>query len=453
MNGCVLRPGAAAWVLLAGPVTAVCLAQDRIAGGIAFPADSGVVNVRHYGARGDGVTDDTAAIQAAARDAFEHGGSRYACPAFVHLPNGTYLVSDTIERRVSDEGWSSGWRAGNILFGQSRDKMIIRLRDNAPGFGDPESPKPVIANGSEADGENPQGGGNRAFRNSVLNLTIDVGDGNPGAVVTDWVASNRGTVEDVLLRAGEGSGSVGLLLDRRWPGPCLAKRVTIEGFDYGVTARSHYQYSVTFEHIELRGQRVAGILNQRNVLHMRGLVSRNAAPAIRVDAGHGHLTLIEARLEGGAEDQPAILNHGKLFLRNVSCSAYGVAIEDLSADEPRITAGGDEVSLAEYASHEPVTLFQSRARSLRLPVKETPEFHVRDTEQWASVTSYGATPGASFMNFDVPPAVERIDAAIHFDWGEGAPAEVVGAEQFSVRWTGGDQGARDGHLCLSHGYR
>lgn len=49
-----------------------------------------VVNVRDFGAKGDGVTDDTAAIQAALRASYEKGRG------VVCIPSGTYLLSDTL---------------------------------------------------------------------------------------------------------------------------------------------------------------------------------------------------------------------------------------------------------------------------------------------------------------------------------------------------------------------
>jgi hypothetical protein len=45
--------------------------------------------------------------------------------------------------------------------------------------------------------------------------------------------------------------------------------------------------------------------------------------------------------------------------------------------------------------------------------------------------------GEYFDNADfTAPAVTRVDAAVDFDWGLGAPTAAMGADQFSVRWTG-----------------
>lgn len=57
-------------------------------------------NVKDYGAKGDGVTDDTAAINKAISDGARCGpvdcASSTTSPAFVYFPNGTYIVSDAI---------------------------------------------------------------------------------------------------------------------------------------------------------------------------------------------------------------------------------------------------------------------------------------------------------------------------------------------------------------------
>jgi len=170
------------------------------------PKDSGVVNVKDYGAEGDGKTDDTAAIRKAISENIDR--SRYAAPPMIWLPSGTYLVSAPIEgRQYKDlKGWSFGWRAGFLLVGQGRTKSVLKLKDACEGYTDAANPRYVVATGSEMNGGggNEGGGGNQAFRHCIANLTVDVGSGNPGATGIDFIANNRGTVENVLIRARAG---------------------------------------------------------------------------------------------------------------------------------------------------------------------------------------------------------------------------------------------------------
>lgn len=56
-------------------------------------------NVKDYGAKGDGRTDDTAAINKAISDGGRCGsacGSSTVLPAVVYFPQGTYLVSSSV---------------------------------------------------------------------------------------------------------------------------------------------------------------------------------------------------------------------------------------------------------------------------------------------------------------------------------------------------------------------
>src|SRR5450759_4991122 len=94
---------------------------------IVFPDDV-IINVKNapYNAKGDGVTDDTAAVQQALLD----GCGRKV----IYLPDGTYLIKDTLRFHC----------LGPMVYGQSRDGTIIKLADNAPGFSDPLHPKPAL---------------------------------------------------------------------------------------------------------------------------------------------------------------------------------------------------------------------------------------------------------------------------------------------------------------------
>lgn len=83
-----------------------------------------VVNVKAYGAKGDGVTDDTAAIQAAIDYAFDSGSMR------VYVPAGTYKITSPLLLRSSYDSSVIGQRVwdghGVEIFGDNRSTSIIR---------------------------------------------------------------------------------------------------------------------------------------------------------------------------------------------------------------------------------------------------------------------------------------------------------------------------------------
>src|SRR5215813_4407497 len=86
--------------------------------GFAYPVDSGTLNVKDFGAVGDGVHDDTqafAAALAATSDPIEYWHVR-----IVYVPEGTYLVSDTITKRNP----LGNYDAGFVLIGAGRGRTI-----------------------------------------------------------------------------------------------------------------------------------------------------------------------------------------------------------------------------------------------------------------------------------------------------------------------------------------
>ncbi len=355
-----------------------------------FPADAGLFNVTDYGAKPNDGIDDTVQIQEAISSALK-SKSRYSAMPFIYFPKGTYNLSDQLESRTGKGGWSDGWRAGMILVGESQQGTVLKLSDRQAGFSDPKNPKAVIKTGSEQDTKsNPSGSGNRAFRHSIYNMTIDVGRENPGAVGIDYLANNRGGIENIIIRSN-GEGFAGILMKRYGPGPALVKNAIVEGFDYGVWI-SNYEYSMTFEHLRLKNQKVAGIYNKDNVLYLRDLVSINSVPAIEMVTSNGQITLIDSKLTNGSINNAAIVNKGKMFIRNVTSQGYGKIIADRTKARKDITGGASAVKLQEYVSHAPQSLFDSPQHSLNLPIEETPEFHTNDFNQWKNVVAYGATP-------------------------------------------------------------
>ena len=216
--------------------------DDRQRENIIFPADAGVLNVKDFGAEGDGVTDDTAAIQALLNA--HPNGQR-----IIYLPNGVYLVSGTITWPAGTPGKGDDYK-NTILQGQSERGVTLKLKDNAAGFTIAAKPKPVIFTGTSPA---------QRFGNSIRTLTVDTGNGNLEAIGIQFNASNQGSVRQVTIQSGDGEGINGLDLNFADEiGPLLVKNLTVKGFQYGIRTGFRIN-SQTFENITLTNQREYGI--------------------------------------------------------------------------------------------------------------------------------------------------------------------------------------------------
>jgi hypothetical protein len=361
-----------------------------------FPSSAPIVNIQAapYFAKGDGINDDTQAILQAIKDNIEFRNRKRV----IYFPKGIYLVTNTLEWKNKAGAWQ------NFLTFQGENQAginatIIKLKDNAPGYQNPNIPKAVIFTAGPGD-SNPSRGSGDGQRNYIFDLTVDTGKGNPGAIGIDYRANNLGAIRNVTIRSTDPAyiGKVGLNMTRGWPGPCLIKNVKIVGFDVGIDVKG-FEYSATLEYIALEKQKVAGIRNMSNVLSIRKLTSNNSVPAIKQDIPstgprNGSLTvLIDAQLKGGSIQNVAIDNGvgnnvgGNIFLRTVTTTGYQAAVKDRGVIVPG-------ANISEYVSAPPVSLFNSTKKSLNLSIKETPTFHDNNTNAWINVTDtkFGAKP-------------------------------------------------------------
>lgn len=347
------------------------------------PAGSGVVNVKDYGAKGDGRTDDTKAIEEAITANINK--SRYRANPMIWFPDGTYLVSGPVEGRNKVPGYdkgkvfSAGWGCMLMLIGETRSGAVIKLKDNADGYGDAAKPRWIVATGSESEKkDNYGGGGNRAFRHGILNLTVDAGSGNPGAIGIDFISSNRGTVDGVTVKAAPGSGHTGIAMTRAWPGPAIIMDVRVEGFARGM-ALDHYQYGMTFENIHLSGQRVIGVHNTNNVLAMRRVTYRGSASFYNGTKGHSYISLLDSDIQGeDASGGAALSSAGMVNLRRVSVSGFKLALDDTSKANNDLAAG-------KIVSHDQGTALSAtggKPEPLNLPIEEIPLVRPPEGTEW-----------------------------------------------------------------------
>jgi sugar lactone lactonase YvrE len=138
----------------------------------ALPSQSGWTNVLELGAKGDGRTDDTAALQ--------HAVDSHR---ILYLPSGRYLLTDTLRLRPD-----------TVLIGLHPSTTQLDLADSTPGFDGAGSPKAMLLT--------PQGGST-----IVMGIGLYTGGVNSRAVGAMWMAGKDSLMDDVRFLGGHGTNN------------------------------------------------------------------------------------------------------------------------------------------------------------------------------------------------------------------------------------------------------
>jgi len=354
-----------------------------------------------FNATGDGVTDDSDAFIDAYTmliddlkdylknyDTLGLGKPDYLPDSLtskiIYIPEGNYLISKPIVYRgkvIQPRKRDHIEILINVRFiGANRDRTIIRLKDNSKSFSDGNA-TPVVSYG-KLDFNN------KVASNFFENLTINTGSGNPGAIGLRFHGANNAAVRNVAIISGDGQGRIGLY-DPIGSGQGVYQNITIEGFDYGIVTNGSVATHHTFEYVTLKKQRKAGIKLGISSLSAKGVHSINAVPAALLSDSSSHMTLIEAVLEQGQLDSPAVnIESGTLFARDVRAEGYGNLVEQHN----QVAYKDLNLVNREFVSDTVLSLFaQQDTTTLRLPPKDPP--HIpwdNNFENWVSVHEYGA---------------------------------------------------------------
>jgi len=216
--------------------------------------DAGYEPVRAHGAVGDGITDDTAAIQAAIATANENR-------RVVYLHPGTYLVSDTLEFRqdVYETRNNDGvTRFGQMLLGSycGTEKPTIRLADGTATETDEQTiaaePFPILllwrptSASSPGPDDSNQG---RDWNQVVRNVRLVLGD-NPGAVGIRHDGAEGCSAQEVTIDAT--GGFAGFYMLNGSGG--YTYNVEVIGGKYGIYQEKGHGGAVLVVGIKLSGQ-------------------------------------------------------------------------------------------------------------------------------------------------------------------------------------------------------
>ncbi|QGZ42396.1 SMP-30/gluconolaconase/LRE-like protein [Pseudoduganella flava] len=136
----------------------------------ALPPTKDWANVRTFGAVGDGVHDDTAALQKAI-------DSRRV----VYLPLGFYVVTDTIRMKPD-----------TVLVGLHPGLTQLLIPNGASAFAGVDTPKALLESARGGDA-------------IVSGIGLATGEVNPRAVALLWRAGAQSLVDDVRIQGGHGT--------------------------------------------------------------------------------------------------------------------------------------------------------------------------------------------------------------------------------------------------------
>ncbi|WP_047495159.1 glycosyl hydrolase family 28-related protein [Terriglobus sp. TAA 43] len=228
-------------LLLLSIVTATSQAQSVY---LTKPVDALAVTASDL--RGDGVADDTAALQAAIDRVADTTGS-----GIVFLPQGRYRITKTVYL------WS-----GVRIFGYGAQRPVMVLAPNTPGF---QSGHDFLGTGrymlqfaanKPAAGAAIMDANEFTFYSGLSNIDFEIGAGNPAAIAVRFHVAQHSFLDHMHFSVGEGRAALEDVGNQ-------AENLDIKGGEYGiVSVRTAPAWQFLLMDSRIHGQRRAAIHTQ-----------------------------------------------------------------------------------------------------------------------------------------------------------------------------------------------
>src|SRR6202789_2339414 len=277
-----------------------------------------------FGVHGDGVEDDSAAVQAAIDKLQTSKGE-----GIVFIPQGRYRLSRTIYL----------WPGVRVI-GYGKERPVFVLGANTPGYQDgiaymfffagarprpagsgtrsgfhfPPTPRGVVPSGHSVPDANPG-----TFYSAVSNVDFEIGPGNPGAVAIRFHAAQHSFLSHIDFSIGSGFAGVHEVANE-------AEDLHFHGGQFGIMARKPspaWQFTLidsTFD-----GQREAAIRENEAGLTLVHDEFRNVPTAVSIDPHYSdQLWIKDTRFENITGPAVLISNDAsrmtEINFENVLCS-------------------------------------------------------------------------------------------------------------------------------------
>jgi hypothetical protein len=319
--------------LLSAAAPALAVYDSSWYGSTAHPSSSTAFrSVTDFGAKGDGVTDDTRAIQAAINS--NVGAVHAKAFAVTYFPPGTYLVSDTIVM------WG-----GAELRGCSTSRPTIKLAPNSPGFGNASALRPVVATNSGFDRNLSQGMpqwwdnslmSNFMFYMMLHSIDVDVSD-NVGAVGIYWCPAQQTSLRNVGITVGRGFSGIDICQLDNYTNPGgggsggggSIEDVVVTGGEHSIRGMSS---QFAFRGLRLSGARTSAVFIENFAwlfAFVDVVISDTPAAFTTFNLGDSHstsITIIDAVLENISGPAAIVLDRrgNPVFLQNVTLTGASV---------------------------------------------------------------------------------------------------------------------------------